>query len=196
MDLATATSALKALKNKTTFEAAYTSYAAGHDSKHREAARAYSYNHGSSSGNDSAGYYQKLKLVVDPAGTIRRETKGWGSAPPIVTTYSQNRVDLSVADEKELLLAALNAGGTAYTDKKDNFFRFGAFIPAGFTGHLFRDGGKSFPKIADQVTAMVIVIANNSGNFQIVTHYPEHEAVVRAMTPVVAAPVPVAPVIA
>lgn len=181
MDLKTAQSALNVLKNKTGFEAAYVSYAAGHDSKHREAARAYSYNHAGVSGNEPAGYYQKLRLVEDPNGTITKEVKTWGPTP-IKKSYSQDQVDLSVDDEKALLLAALGKVGGLYQHPVANRFHFATLIPAGFTGHLFRGGGKSYPKIADQVTAMVIVISTGGANVQIVTHFPENVATALAMT--------------
>ncbi|WBH15373.1 hypothetical protein [Sphingomonas radiodurans] len=182
MDLKTAQGAITALRKRATFEAAYNSYAAGHDSKHRESARAYSYNHAGNSGNEPAGYYQKVKLVENPEGKIVMDVKGLDGAAPVKKSYSQDETDLSIADEKNMLFAALGKLGGFYAHPNAQRFHYAVLIPAGYAGRLFRGGGKVYPKIADQVTAMVIVVAKGRSNFQIVTHYPETVARAQAMT--------------
>jgi len=181
MNLLNAQGAINALKNKTTLEAAYTSYAAGHDGKHRESTAAYSYNWEGTTGNEAAGYYQVTTLVEDPKGPIIKEIKGWGPSPTI-KTYSARQNDLAAADEKAMLLKAFNQKGGLYTHPNANRFHFATFIPPGYTGHLFRGGGKVYPKIATPTNVMVIVVSTGNVNLSLVTHFPEFMDVVKTMT--------------
>lgn len=180
MNLLTAQGAVTALKTKTTLDAAYVSYDAGHDDKHRKAGVAYSYNYEGATGDETAGYYQTDMLVPDPAGTIAKETKAWGKTT--VTMHSRAISDMSKEDEKRLLLAAFNALGGYYVHPNASRFHYATFIPAGFKGYLFQGGGKVYPKMATETNVMVIVISAGGSNVQIVTHFPEYMDTVNAMT--------------
>jgi hypothetical protein len=90
-------------------------------------------------------------------------------------------VDLTVADEKALLLKAISQAGRYISDHDVRVFKFGVDVPAGYAGYLFRDGGKVFPKIADPVTHMIIVIYAGPGNIRLISHYPESAATVQGM---------------
>lgn len=179
MNLLTAQGAVKALRDKTTLNAAYASYDAGHDDKHRQGSAAYGYNFESASGDRIAGFYQMETLVADPLGPIRKETTVWGKTT--VATYSAASSDLSKDDEKRMLLAAFAANGGYYVHPNPRRFHFATFIPAGFKGFVFSGGGRVFPKKPEATTAMVIVVQTGGANLQLITHYPEFMAEVQKM---------------
>jgi len=183
MDLITAQGAVTALRNKTTLDAAYHSYDAGHDDKHRKAGVAYGYNFAGATGDETAGYYQAVSLVPDPSGTITREISAWGKTT--VATYSQALADMTRDQEKQLLLAAFSSAGGFYAHPNPSRFCYGTYIPAGFRGFVFQGGGKVYPKIATETRAMLIVVSTGRGNVQIVTHFPEFEDRIRRMAPLV-----------
>jgi hypothetical protein len=181
MNLLTARGAANALKDPTTLTAAYATYAASHDDKHRKSTAAYGYNHAGATGDEPAGYYQVTKKVSRPDGPIREEKVVWGQVQ--VSTFALDEQDLTVEDEKRMLLAAFASGGTCCAHKNPTRFHFVADMSAGYKGLLFRGGGKVYPKIADPVEKIVIVVQAGGANLAIVTHFPDKASVAASLAP-------------
>jgi hypothetical protein len=182
MNLQDAKAAINTLGTKTAVYAAYASYAAGHDDKHRSATKAYASNHGAADPNAPQGYYQKTGTEAVQTGTVVKSV--WGkaaTAQPVIETRV-TLSDLSVDDEKELLWHAIStSAGDYYTNKKAGFFLYGRPIPAGFKGFTFEGGGRAFPKIGTPCTTMIMVFATG-GNVQLVTHFPASATFIGAQT--------------
>lgn len=167
------------MRDVATLGAAYASYDAGHDDKHRQGSAAYGYNFGSASGNQTAGYFQQEARVVDPLGPIRVEKIVWGK--PTVTNYSIAMLPLSKDDEKRMLLGAFASAGGYYQHPNASRFHFATRIPAGFAGFVFSGGGKIFPKKPEPTSFMLIVVQTGGGNLQLITAYPEFLAEIEAL---------------
>lgn len=190
MDLLTAKGALCAVVNggKAKFKSGpFSTYASGHDDKHRSAVKAYSYNHGSETGDDPASFYQKKVNIQVATGEMRAETLekfvGWDK-PKLVTTIQvpvmKNAVgwaDLSLDDECDMLWKALISSAKTYyaSAKKANRFNVACSVPDDFSARSFKDGGLSFPKKATDCDRMVMVFQAGNSNVQLVTHFPDFQ---------------------
>lgn len=173
MSLATARGAITALRSKSALEAAYVSYAAGHDDKHRCAAKAYGANHDAADPNAPQGYYQKTGIAQVETGTVMRPVWGKPPTPQPIFSPIATLSDISVEEEKDLLWSAIYMASPAYYRDRDAAkFLFAVGIPATFAGFTFEGGGRVFPKRSSACTTMVLVIAAGGSNIQLVTHFP------------------------
>lgn len=172
MDLNTAEAAIAALKLKSTLDAAYTSYFAGHDDKHRSASSAYGWNHASATPDDPQGYYQKIGSATVITGTQMKSV--WNRPPTLQPVFGtiETLSDLTDEDERRLLWLSVNSAGSYYKGNSDTKFAFRSAIPAGYAGFAFAGGGAVFPKKPSACKDMVIVIAAGGSSTQIVTTFP------------------------
>lgn len=173
MSLATARGAITALRSKSALEAAYLSYAAGHDDKHRCAAKAYAANHDAADPNAPQGYYQKTGTAQVQTGTIMKTV--WGKPPSAQPLYSTVATlsDISIDEEKDMLWSSIYMASPAYYVNRDaDKFLFAVGIPTGYAGFTFEGGGRVFPKQSSPCATMVLVIATGGSNIQLVTHFP------------------------
>ena len=182
MNLQQAKAGINTLHTKTAVGAAYESYAAGHDDKHRSSCKAYAANHGASDPNAPQGYYQKTGTESVQTGTVTKAV--WGKAAteqPVFTTKATLN-DITPDEEKDLLWKAISTtAGNFYRSPKTGFFLYGRPIPTGFKGFTFAGGGRVFPKQSSECTSMIMVFSTN-GNVQLVTHFPASTSFLESCT--------------
>lgn len=172
MNLLQARSGIQTLTTKSAVDAAYQSYAAGHDDKHRSASKAYSCNHGSANADNPQGFYQKTGTKQVQTGTVMKSVWGAAPTPQAVFTTMATLSDITPDEEKDLLWNAISTtAGNYYTSSTTGFFLYSRPIPSGYKGFTFEGGGKVFPKKPSACANMIMVFSLNS-NVQLVTHFP------------------------
>ena len=173
MSLATAKGAITALRSKSAMDAAYLSYAAGHDDKHRCAAKAYAANHDAADPNAPQGYYQKTGIIQVETGTVMKSVWNKPPTPQPVFSPVATLSDISTEEEKDMLWSSIYMATPAFYENRDaDKFLFAVGIPAGYAGLTFEGGGSVFPKRSSPCATMVLVIATGGSNIQLVTHFP------------------------